>query len=286
MIRENKINDISIKPLISHTTDPKKVLGGKYFIDPYSNVAIIAKKKSGKTTLLYNILNKVCRKGTTIIFFCSTINKDDTYKHILKMLEKKKCCLDVNTHFITEDKENIVKELLAELKNPDEIYQEPSKVKEQPIMGFGRPELDPFKKEREEKEKAEKKPRKPSKIAAEYVLVFDDLGADMRNKVITQLSKVLRHYKIRCFYLQQYLTDLEPACRKQLDYAILFKSFNDKKLKDIYLSLDLGIDYEDFVELYEYATKDKYNFLYVDVRNDTFRKNFNKELILTNNKDA
>tara|TARA_R110002012_G_scaffold121494_1_gene270974 strand:- start:2618 stop:3469 length:852 start_codon:yes stop_codon:yes gene_type:complete len=282
-MKEVKINNIKIKPLVEHTKDAKKVLGGKLFLDPLSNTAIIAKKKSGKTTLLYNILKKVCRGGknhpTNVIFFCSTIHKDETYKHILEMLEKKGCNIDVNTHYIDEG-DNLVKILLDELKGEDEDHDDdPTPAPRQNSqVGFGKPELDPFKKE--EVVIKEKKIAPPKKVGAEYVLIFDDLGSEMRNKSITHLSKVLRHYKIRTFYLQQYLTDLEPAARKQLDYALLFRSFNEKKLKNIYESLDIGIEFEDFKKMYDYATKDPYNFLYIDVRNDEFRKNFNRKLIL------
>ncbi len=101
----------------------------------------------------------------------------------------------------------------------------------------------------------------------------------MRHKSITQLSKVLRHYKIRCFYLQQSLTDMDSPMRKQLDYALLFRNFNEDKLRNIYESLDLSIPFDNFVEIYNFATKDPYNFLYIDVRNEQFRKNFNEEII-------
>jgi hypothetical protein len=42
--------------------------------------------------------------------------------------------------------------------------------------------------------------------------------------------------------------------------------------------LDLAIDIEKFNDIYDFATKEPYNFLYVDMKNQTFRKNFSKEL--------
>jgi KaiC/GvpD/RAD55 family RecA-like ATPase len=291
-MKEVVINNIKITPLITHSTNPDDVLGGQMFLDPYSNVAIISKKKSGKTTLLYHILKKVCRKGTNVLIFSPTQNKDDTYKFIKEALDKKGCNVSSYSNFV-EDGENIINDLLNELGKEEEIEDELPRSK-------GRAPYDPslegrlkepqgsfeemvnfkmFGKGINDIEKQiEKKPSKPKKISADYVLVFDDLGKDMNCKTIAQLSKTLRHYKIRCFYLQQYLSDLSTDTRKQIDYALLFKSFNEEKLLSMYESLDLSIDFDEFVELYHYATKDPYNFLYVDVKQDKYRKNFNTEI--------
>jgi KaiC/GvpD/RAD55 family RecA-like ATPase len=275
-MKEVVINNIKITPLITHSTNPDDVLGGQMFLDPYSNVAIISKKKSGKTTLLYHILKKVCRKGANVLIFSPTQNKDDTYKFIKEALDKKGCNVSSYSNFV-EDGENIINDLLNELGKEEEIEEElPRKVEPTPeemvnfkMFGKGINDIE---------KQIEKKPSKPKKISADYVLVFDDLGKDMNCKTIAQLSKTLRHYKIRCFYLQQYLSDLSTDTRKQIDYALLFKSFNEEKLLSMYESLDLSIDFDEFVELYHYATKDPYNFMYVDVKQDKYRKNFNTEI--------
>ena len=60
---------------------------------------------------------------------------------------------------------------------------------------------------------------------------------------------------------------------------MLFINFNEDKLRNIYEILDLSVPFETFIDIYNFATKDPYNFLYVDVRNEQFRKNFNEEII-------
>ena len=266
-----KLNNIKIKPLIQHSQNQDEILGGKMFLDPYSNCCIIAKKKSGKTTALFHILKKVCRGGSypsNVLICCSTVNKDPTYKQIIDMLKKKGCNVSTFTHFF-ENGENIVNDLLKELQK-DEDTGEKKDIKNLSIK---------FENDVTEDEK--RVPRKPSKLAAEYVLVFDDLGSDMRkfNGCISHLSKVLRHYKMRCFYLQQFITDLDSPCRKQMDYALLFKSFNFEKLKSIHESLDLSLDLDRFIEIYKYVTREPYHFLYIDVRNEEFRDCFDKRII-------
>ena len=51
---------------------------------------------------------------------------------------------------------------------------------------------------------------------------------------------------------------------------------SEEKMIKIHKLLDLAIDFEKFWDLYHYATKDKYNFLYVNCRTEEMRKNFNK----------
>jgi hypothetical protein len=66
-----------------------------------------------------------------------------------------------------------------------------------------------------------------------------------------------------------------PDARKQLDFVFLFHSLNLEKLKEVHQDLDLSIEFEDFNTLYNYATKEPFNFLYIDVKNCMFRKGFN-----------
>lgn len=266
-----QINNFKIKPLITHTQNPDDVLGGMLFLDPLSNCAIIAKKKSGKTTTLFHILKKICRGGnypTNVVIFCSTVHKDLTYQKILEMLKKKGCNVSTYTHFL-ENGENIIEDLLKELGRPKILKEEKLEDNKTHLIKFN-----------EVKKIEDITPRKPSKISAEYVLVFDDMGVDMRNRICTHLSKVLRHYSIRCFYLQQSLTDMDAPMRKQLDYALLYRNFNEDKLKNIYESLDLSIPFKKFIDIYIFATRIPFHFLYIDVRNEKFRECFDKEIVV------
>jgi hypothetical protein len=49
-------------------------------------------------------------------------------------------------------------------------------------------------------------------------------------------------------------------------------------LLKLYEHLDLSIGYCDFVRLYEHATREKWHYLYIDVRDEQFRRNFNEQL--------
>lgn len=109
MIKLETINDIVVKPILTKKVDDKDPMFNGYF-----NLAIIAKKNSGKSVVVGNILKKYAKKGTNLWIFSSTINIDPTYK---KILEGVKGHVETFTHFIDEDKNNILDEILAQLRD-------------------------------------------------------------------------------------------------------------------------------------------------------------------------
>jgi hypothetical protein len=67
-----EINSIKIKPVVHLALEPTEILGYDYFPTLYSNIYICSKRRSGKTTLIYNILKHCVSKRTNVVFFCST----------------------------------------------------------------------------------------------------------------------------------------------------------------------------------------------------------------------
>ncbi len=74
---------------------------------------------------------------------------------------------------------------------------------------------------------------------------------------------------------------LPPVCREQINILLLFPGYWKEKLSDIYEDVHIKneIDKKKFIDIYNYATAEKYNFLYINVDNGEIRKNFNEEII-------
>ena len=198
------------------------------------------------------------------------------------MLAKKKINTMTYSHFI-EGKENILNGILEELNEQLEAEEEAKIKKEENKEKLDpKPKYDLFPKEQEGDGK-ERKPRKEKKLAPEYIFIFDDLGSDLRHPCITQLCKVSRHYKAKLIFSSQYIHDLSTSSIKNLDYTLIFKSFNKEKLLVLYDALDLSIEFETFEKLYQDATAEQFHFLYVDSRENKYRKDFDKEFILKDN---
>jgi hypothetical protein len=267
MIKENTLNTISIKPLVNaNALDESKVKGGKMFSDPYNVSYLCARRKSGKTSVLAEILKKTSDKKTTFWLFVPTSRVDESWKTIIQILEDRGNTVNVFDS-IMEGKTNLLDEIVADLSVGDEPTKKEEPVKAPVKIMFDIPES--------EKKKYEYKPKK---LAPLHIFVFDDISQELKNVGLLALLKKSRHLKSAVYISSQYVNDLPPQALKQLSYFLCFRSMTHDKLEHIHKMLDLAIDIEKFNDIYDFATKEPYNFLYVDMKNQTFRKNFSKEL--------
>jgi hypothetical protein len=283
MITTKKINDVVVKVAKQNKkdTDTRLAKGYKLFPEPYANIFICAKKKSGKTNLLFNILDETVGRDTHVLFFVSTIFKDKTYKAILRMLRKKGVNYHCNTSLKEETKDGSIDSLQVlvdtltsmsqdEFEDDDEDNdnEKPKDILHE-IYGNGHDEED-----EQEKEKKEKY------LAPKYIIVFDDLSTELKSNSLVGLLKKNRHFNAKILLCSQHYNDLLPSSRLQQDYLILFKNISKEKLKEIYTDISTPISIEEFYKVYNYCTKDKFNFLYCDLINDEFRKNFNQKIMI------
>lgn len=277
MIKEIRLNNVKVNPIINtNILDEKKVRGSSLIPNPYSTIMLSAKRKSGKTSVLAEILQKCTDRKTIIWVFCPTTNIDDTWKQIIKRLQEKGNVVNVFDS-IMNGKLNQLDEIITELCSAiddDEEDKKPKKVERPPVrLLFDHQTL-----EEEVKEEKEKN-YKPRKIAPRHVFVLDDLSHELRNIAVSKLLKNGRHIKAQVIISFQYANDLLPGCYKQAEYCLIFKSFSRDKLDHLHKHLDLTIPLEQFYEIYDYVMRDnKYDFLYIDVKNELFRKNFNKKI--------
>ncbi|EGG18912.1 hypothetical protein DFA_02651 [Cavenderia fasciculata] len=119
---------------------------------------------------------------------------------------------------------------------------------------------------------------KENKVAPDYLIIFDDLSNELKDQSITKLMKIQRHFSTKIIISTQSWKDTSSHIRKgNLDYVLLFKNIPTETLKIIYEELSLTIPLKLFLEIYSFATKEKYHFLYTS-RNGDYRKDFNLQL--------
>jgi len=272
MISESRLNNVVIKPLITTAgLDPKKIKGGNLIPSVYGVTFLCAKRKSGKTSTLAEILQKTTNKHTNFWIFCPTHRVDSSWSTLIKILEDKGSCVTVFDS-IMDGKTNNLDVIMNELSNPEEEEVDSKENLTKPLCKIK------FDNEEEEKKK---KNYKPKKIAPDHVFVFDDISHELKNPAIATLLKKSRHFKSACYLSFQYALDIRPECWKQAEFCLCFKSFSKDKLEHIHKHTDLSCELEQFYNIYDYVFKDpneKWNFLYIDVRDQLYRKNFNKKL--------
>lgn len=263
-ITEERINNANVDILKTQVEFTKNtVKGWDYFQNPYGNINLISKKNSGKSTLIYNIIKNTIDKRTRVIIFSGSATKDPVYKEIVKYLKKKEIAVSTHSSFI-ENRVNILQALLDVLKQSEKKPEDKTDRDETKIIF--------------EDESSRPKRVKKKKLVPEILLIFDDLGSQLRHQSISTLVKINRHPKICNIFSFHAGTDVLPATQQQADYVIMFGGYPDEKLEKLYDQLVISENYNEFVRLYNHATEKKYDFLYIDVRNNKYRKNFNIEL--------
>lgn len=270
MIQETVLNNISVKPLVNgNAIDEKKIKGSALFPTLHDVIFLCAGRRSGKTSVIAEILKKTSDRKTTFWLFVPTSRVDESWKTLISLLESKGNTVNVFDS-IMEGKTNLLDEIVADLSMGDE----PPK-KEQPLQIQGSGVKLMFEPKESEKKKYEYKPKK---LAPKHIFVFDDISQELKNVGLQSLVKKSRHFFATVYISSQYVNDCTPQVLKQLSYFICFRSMTRDKLDHIHKMLDLSIDIEKFYDIYDFATKEPFSFLYCDMKNQSFRKNFNKEL--------
>jgi hypothetical protein len=264
-----KINDIQIKLPKINKIDTDLIKGKEYFINPYNNIFISAYKCSGKSTVIFNLL-KLINNDTKVYFFVPTFEKDATYKIMQSYLDKK--LIEYHVYDTLEGNLSpIINELL---KPPPEQQEEKDKEELFQVINYVIPEEDDLT-ESEDKEKVIKV-RKSKYIAPQNLFIFDDISNELMSSDLTAFLKKNRHTKSRVIISSQYILDLSPQSRAQIDSFLLFPGIDSKRLQNLYNNIDSSYSYNDFEKMYITATNKKYNFLYYDKGTNDYRVNFDK----------
>ena len=194
--------------------DNKKTLGGELFEEPYANIFLCARKKSGKTTAIYNILKHCAGRKTKIICFSSTVFKDKNWLRIADFLKRKD--IEFEPHMSIYDEitgqnllENIIKELQVEAKktkDEDDIkeaqseYARKAKKREKQL------------KQKQNKKRKTNKRAKKKKFRHNGIQCHEDMAAALR----TALHSAAKRRKLMNPELSKVLTTVDamnsPFC--------------------------------------------------------------------------
>jgi hypothetical protein len=269
-LNKKKINNITVHRVNLPKIDNNKIKGFDMIPELYANIYVLARKKQGKTTVLYNIIKECINKYTKVFFFVSTIDFDPTYKEIMKYLDDHD--IEYEKYDSLNEKENTLTDVMDQMKENvisetvDSEDDEKEEDKKPQILNVS---------EDDETLTVKIRKYKPRKLTPRHLLIFDDISDEMRNnKTLRALMKKNRHYKSKIIISTQHFTDVNPDIRKMFDIWLLFRDHDDKILKDVYDACCLNISYDQFHTLYKDATKDMFNFLFVDKNKCDYRHNF------------
>lgn len=110
----------------------------------------------------------------------------------------------------------------------------------------------------------------------QYLLVIDDLALTLKDKEIQKQIARHRHLHLSIIITCQRLKMVPPLVRNNISHCVLFKTLNKQEVE--YLNEVVNINKDVFEEILKYGTKDKYDFLFIDIDRLRFIKNFTEEI--------
>ncbi len=289
---KKKKNGLEIKPLKIKNNSKKCQIFGS---EKYPIFVNIAKRNSGKTVSVSNVLKHIINENPDdikcVIIFASTIRKDPTWIDLLEFFNKKEIpYLPMDSTFSkgeTDRKCDRINELDSLLRYLKQNGNRKDKFNS----------LNPFNSDSEDDDGIELDPRLKNTEEDEeedngkYIIVIDDLPNELKNNpAIPILFKTNRHLKTMVIANSQDVIDFPPSCLSQITHANIFGRIpcagKNSRLYNLHNKLDLELDYPIFKQLYLNTTTPRegmdkcYDFLFIDVVNNKYRKNYNTDLIV------
>jgi hypothetical protein len=109
------------------------------------------------------------------------------------------------------------------------------------------------------------------------LVVLDDMIDYLKSsKVLGNLTTKNRHLLISIILVSQVWNAVPVKARKNGTAYIFSNIYNQKDLNSI--NDEIGSNFPNFMDYYKEATKDKYNFLYCDMREMSLHHNLKKLL--------
>lgn len=115
------------------------------------------------------------------------------------------------------------------------------------------------------------------------LLIIDDsigtqlFGLNRKNPLVNFYIRS-RHYGCSIILSTQYFNSLNKALRVNASFFVLFKNKDKKQIVSIYEEIASRVSLDKFIEMFNTATDEKYNFLFIDLEKGDFRMNFNHPL--------
>jgi len=92
----------------------------------------------------------------------------------------------------------------------------------------------------------------------------DSVIGQKKSNFLNNLSIKSRHYQVNLIIISQKLSYLPPIIRNQVDILQLFPSASNKVLESYYDEVSNLLTYDEFLQIFQFATKEKYSSLIIN----------------------
>jgi len=293
-MKELKVKPIKVPAGYKHPPAPHPALPNHEF-----TMGLIAPKGAGKTTVICNLLEFYKGYFHTILVFSPTIQSDEKWdvikkqklvtrnvvlqKWLKEMRDKKNRHPNPVVHTdegIADDLDN----LIIDPQDFDGMIPE-----EHFFDGYDDESFREIMEEQMEMIKLLKKHGKPKFWANRILIIFDDLvGSALfsgtRGSYFKGVNTRHRHYSASFIMVSQGYKEIPKTIRTNLTCLIIFEIGNEKELEAIYEEWPMFLKKNEWMDLYEYAVKEPYAFMYFnsqkEKKNMRIMRNFDQYLFL------
>ena len=260
-------------------------------------LGLIAPKGAGKTTTIINLLNFYKGYFHTILVFSPTIESDEKWDWAKEQ------------RLVSENKplKNWLKKMAQKEDDPNKIVQGPKL--DAALEGLVNPNEEEFSGKIPENHfftayddetfsnimeeqlaviKLLKKHHQPKYLANRILVIFDDLvGSSLfsgkKQSYFKGVNTRHRHYSASFIMVSQGYKEIPKTIRTNWTALIVFEIGNEKEVEVIYEEWPMGLNRDDWMELYKYATSGDHSFLYINFQKPKrlrMMKNFDQYLFV------
>ena len=274
-IQATKIKSIPYKSIKDGTDDKRKIPPGMF--KPHMTFMISGKTGSGKSTALIRMLKAYCDSGVfqKVILISPTAAYDAKYK-MLPLTEIHEDYSDSLLNEIMEEQKADIDEYKQneeDTKIYNKFMRKRKMTKKELLRLYTM--LNPMTEEFE-------KPVQTYDKMPYTAIILDDLGGTPAfkngNNFLNSIVCKSRHYLTNFFVCVQHPYQCPRALRSQCSHVMLFATKDKKLLEELAKENCSHLTPEEFVQLFQHATKQPHDFMLCDFKKDEVRKNFGEIL--------
>jgi len=274
-IQATKIKSIPYKSIKDGSDDKRKIPPGMF--KPHMTFMISGKTGSGKSTALIRMLKAYCDSGVfqKVILISPTAAYDAKYK-MLPLTEIHEDYTDSLLNEIMEEQKADIDEF-KQIEEDTKIYNKFMRKRKMTKKELLRlyTMLNPMTEEFE-------KPVQTYDKMPFMAVILDDLGGTPAfkngNNFLNSIVCKSRHYLTNFFVCVQHPYQCPRALRSQCSHVMLFATKDKKLLEELAKENCSHLTPEQFVQLFQHATKAQHDFMLCDFKKDEVRKNFDQVL--------
>lgn len=106
-----------------------------------------------------------------------------------------------------------------------------------------------------------------------HLIIIDDLMMAKNQDKVCEYFMACRKKNVTIMYLAQHFYKIPIIVRQNSNYFVVLKLGNKKSLNLMLNEFCVGVDKDQLFKMYEYATKDKFNFLLINTdENDPLKR--------------